>query len=205
MHEVFVTEIQIQQNSQTEQRARIHTVIQTKFILTSTNTSNALRRSSLVWEADMQMRALAKSRGVAGNATVTTATCKSIFDLSNQRHTRTEMKKNMQLMKIRNFECPYKIWWIQNINMAMQTLKKITRNSHSALDTPEKMQGFLLDCKALWASLVNHYHQEPQNPFSAALTWKSCYFRVFSQVFEPLKWNNIRAKQDCYVSSNPGN
>lgn len=31
-------------------------------------------RSSLVWEAEMQIRALARSKGVAGNATVTTAT-----------------------------------------------------------------------------------------------------------------------------------
>jgi hypothetical protein len=30
----------------------------------------------------MQIRALAKSRGVAGNATVTTATCKSILILA---------------------------------------------------------------------------------------------------------------------------
>lgn len=41
-------------------------------------TSKALRRSSLVWEADMHIRALAKRSGVAGKATVTTATCKSI-------------------------------------------------------------------------------------------------------------------------------
>ena len=192
--------MQTQPNDQTKQRARIHTVIETKVILTSTHTSNALRRSSLVWEADMQIRALANSRGVAGNATVTTATCKSILDL------RAEMKINMQLLKIRNFECLYKIWGPHNINMAMQTLqKKTTRNSHSALDTLEKMQGFLLDCKALWASLVNRYHQEPQNPFSAALTWKSCYFHVFLQVFEPLKWNNVRVKQDWYVNSNPCN
>lgn len=36
-------------------------------------TSNAFMRSSFVWDADMQMRALANRSGVAGNATVTTA------------------------------------------------------------------------------------------------------------------------------------
>lgn len=38
-------------------------------------TSKALIRSSLVWAAEIQIRALAKSKGVAGKATVTTATC----------------------------------------------------------------------------------------------------------------------------------
>lgn len=38
------------------------------------STSKALSKSSLVWEADMQIRALANNKGVAGNATVTTAT-----------------------------------------------------------------------------------------------------------------------------------
>lgn len=38
-------------------------------------TSKALTRSSLLWEAEIQMRALASNKGVAGNATVTTATC----------------------------------------------------------------------------------------------------------------------------------
>ena len=37
-------------------------------------TSKALRRSSLEWEAEMQMRARANNNGVAGKATVTTAT-----------------------------------------------------------------------------------------------------------------------------------
>lgn len=37
-------------------------------------TSRAFTRSSLVCEAEMQIRALARRRGVAGNATVTTAT-----------------------------------------------------------------------------------------------------------------------------------
>lgn len=43
-------------------------------------TSKALTRSSLVWEADMHIRALAKRSGVAGKATVTTATCNSISE-----------------------------------------------------------------------------------------------------------------------------
>jgi len=38
------------------------------------HTCKALIRSSLEWEADMHIRALASSSGVAGNATVTTAT-----------------------------------------------------------------------------------------------------------------------------------
>lgn len=37
-------------------------------------TSKALTMSSLVWAAEMQIRALANNKGVAGNATVTTAT-----------------------------------------------------------------------------------------------------------------------------------
>lgn len=41
------------------------------------HTFKACVRSSLVWEADMHMRALASSNGVAGNATVTTAIWKS--------------------------------------------------------------------------------------------------------------------------------
>jgi len=205
MHEVFVADIQIQHNSQTKQRARIHTVIQTKFILTSTNTSNALRRSSLVWEADMQIRALAKSRGVAGNATVTTATCKSILILATSDIHKNRNEDKYATNENQKFWMPLQDLMNTKYQHGNADIKKITRNSHSALDTPEKMQGFLLDCKALWASLVNHYHQEPQNPFSAALTWKSCYFRVFLQVFEPLKWNNIRAKQDWYVSSNLSN
>lgn len=48
-------------------------------------TSKALTRSSLEWEADMQIRALARRRGVAGKATVTTATCsiwkKAVFNM----------------------------------------------------------------------------------------------------------------------------
>ena len=42
-------------------------------------TSKALSSSSLVWEADKHIRALANSSGVAGNDTTTTATCDSII------------------------------------------------------------------------------------------------------------------------------
>jgi hypothetical protein len=68
---------------QNHKRRRMHDVIEKKSILTSTHTSNALRRSSMAWQADMQIRALAKSRGVAGKAVITTATCNSMCDLSN--------------------------------------------------------------------------------------------------------------------------
>jgi uncharacterized membrane protein SirB2 len=47
----------------------------TKFKQKKISTFNAWLRSSLVWAAEMQIRALPKNTGVAGNPTDTTATC----------------------------------------------------------------------------------------------------------------------------------
>lgn len=55
------------------------TIQKREYRIVSEFTSKALIRSSLEWEADMHMRARASSRGVAGKATVTTATCGSTF------------------------------------------------------------------------------------------------------------------------------
>ena len=44
-------------------------------------TFNACSRSSRVWAAEIQRRALASSKGVAGKATETTATCIEIWFL----------------------------------------------------------------------------------------------------------------------------
>lgn len=62
-----------------------------------TLTSRAFVRSSLVCEAEMQKRALARRRGVTGNATVITATCSTKISVNCKTNT-IRMKRMVQIL-----------------------------------------------------------------------------------------------------------
>ena len=139
-------------------------------------TSKPLIRSSLVWDADMQIRALANSSGVAGKADITTATCNSTIDFDKKPWNENKLCH----LKDRSYRHELKV---QNGIIIVIGHVHVLMDSHFAWGTLARRQEFCQDYKALLASLESHYPQEPQNPCSAVLTWKSCYSHVFVQVF----------------------